>query len=685
VATDSSGNIYVTGFFQGTVNFGLDFGVTDNKTSAGGQDIFITKINADGTYGWTKIIGGTGADRGYDIVITSYDDIFVVGNFTGTVDFGLDFGTTENKTPQGGYGAFVTKINANGTYGWTKIAGGAKGTAITVDSYGDIFAAGYFYDTYNFGLDFGVTDNKTSAGNADIFILKINAEATYGWTRRIGGIQDDQGWGLAADSSGTVFLTGSYRGTFNFGLDFGATDNKTAAGESDIFITKFHNNGFYQGTKSMGGTDYDGGFAIASTPSGDIAVTGYYRGTVNFRLDFGGTDNKTSAGGFDIFVTKINAGFSYGWTKVAGGSGWDWGLGITLDSSGNIYTAGMFTSTVNFGLDFGTTDNKTAAGNNDIFISRINANGTYGWTKIFGGSYSETGQGIAIDASGNIYGTGYFEGTVNFGLDFGTTDQKTVAGGDIASDIYLLKIKANRGYYVLDGYGGIHAGGNAQAMTPATPYFGFDIAKDLELAETGYYVLDGYGGVHAGGGASEMSPAAPYFGWNIARDMELATAGYYVLDGYGGVHAGGGASVISPAARYFGWDIARDLELTTTTRYYVLDGYGGIHGGGGAPAMSPAPPYFGWNIARDLELATTGLYVLDGYGGIHAGGGASAMSPATPYFGFDIAKDLELAPVGYYVLDGYGGIYAGGGAKKIIPPTPYFGWNIARALALYLR
>lgn len=76
-------------------------------------------------------------------------------------------------------------------------------------------------------------------------------------------------------------------------------------------------------------------------------------------------------------------------------------------------------------------------------------------------------------------------------------------------------------YYVLDGFGGVHAGGGAPVMSPATPYFGTMQAADLEIAVVGYYVLDVLGTVHAGGGASPFSPATPYFGVNVARDLEL--------------------------------------------------------------------------------------------------------------------------------------------------------------------
>ncbi len=236
--------------------------------------------------------------------------------------------------------------------------------------------------------------------------------------------------------------------------------------------------------------------------------------------------------------------------------------------------------------------------------------------------------------------------------------------------------------YLLDGFGGFHYGGGAAPLSPLTPYFGFDIARDVEFAATGFYVLDGVGGVHAGGGAPAPSPLTPYFGFDAALDIETAPTGFYVLDSFGGVHAGGGAPVMSPGTMYFGFDIARDMELAPTG-YYVLDGFGAVHAGGGAPVLNPATPYLGFDIARDMELAATGHHVLDGFGGVHAGGGASPLIPATPYFGIDVGIDLELATTGHYVLDAFGGVHAGGGAAALSPSLPYFGWDFARDLELH--
>jgi len=434
VAVDSLGNVYTTGYFSGTPDFGADFGTSDIKTSAGEYDIFITKIKADGTYGWTKIIGGTEGDFGWDITTDSSDNIYVTGYFWDTVDFRTDFGGgSDIKISAGIYDIFVMKINADGTYGWTKTMGGTgtdDGKGIVIDSSGNIYTLGNFQETVDFGSDFGTSDIKTSAGTWDIFITKINADGTYGWTKTMGGTGGEFGHGVSTDSSSNVYLTGSFFGTVDFGADFGASDSKTSAGYGDIFVTKINTDSSYGWTKVIGDTESDTGTDIVTDSSGNVYTTGNFSETVDFGADFGTSDIKTSEGDLDIFVTKINADSSYGWTRVFGSVATfpvygDVGYGIDIDYSGNIYVTGHFQATIDFGLDFGTSDIKTSAGYADIFITKIKSNGTYGWTKAIGGTRMDVGLDIKTDTSGNIHLTGGFYPPVDFGLDFGTTDLKT--------------------------------------------------------------------------------------------------------------------------------------------------------------------------------------------------------------------------------------------------------------------
>ena len=442
IAVDTEGNIYIGGQFEQMVNFAADFGGTETKTSDGGADIFITKINASRNHSWTRRIGGPGNDAAYGIAVDASGNIYIAGCFRNAVNFQKDFNAADPKTSVGGTDIFITKINANGNYGWTKTIGGTANDVaygIAVDTLGNVYIAGGFEGTVNFAAGFTGTENKSSGGGADIFVTKINADGTYGWTKTIGGNGNDVAYGIAVDSSDNVYITGYFRNAVNFGADFGATDNKTSfGGTEDIFITKINANGTYGWTKTIGGTGDDVAYGIAVDTSGNIYITGSFQGSPDFAADFsGGADEISSNGHDDIFLTKVTGNGDYGWTRGMGGSGIDRADAIAVDGAGNIYLGGSFEQTVNFAAGFGGSDSKISAGSTDIFITKINQDGTYGWTRRIGGGDDDQGLGITLNQTGTLYMTGAFAGNVNFGSDFGKSNYKNSAG---IVDAFLTKI-----------------------------------------------------------------------------------------------------------------------------------------------------------------------------------------------------------------------------------------------------
>ena len=321
-----------------------------------------------------------------------------------------------------------------------------------------------------------------------------------------------------------------------------------------------------------------------------------------------------------------------------------------------------------------TDDGPLANGEQEIFAQRLNATAGFavGTNDL---RVSDAGPDGDPDFDADHPAAAANTSNNNEYLVIWEADDDALALADEEREVFGRRFRSQLTGYVLDRFGGVNPWAAPNPAAP-TPYFGFDIARDLELASVGFYVLDGFGGIHAGNGADAVGPATPYFGFDIARDLELATTGFYVLDGFGGSHAGGGAPAIAAPPPYFGFDVAVDLELAPIG-IYVLDAFGGVHAADGAPAVSPATPYFGFDIARDIELAQAGYYVLDGLGGVHHGGSAPPMDPPTPYFWFDAAEDLVLASHGYYVLDAYGGIHDGGNAPRVLGGYKYFGFDVA--------
>jgi hypothetical protein len=278
-----------------------------------------------------------------------------------------------------------------------------------------------------------------------------HAEAVYSFTKTMGGTDQDYGQSVAVDSSGNVYITGSFRDTVDFNPDAGP-DNRTSAGLEDIFLTKLNSSGSVVWTRTLGGTDADFGQSVAVDSSDNVYITGSFRDTVDF--DPGaGTDNRTSAGLEDIFLTKLNSSGSVVWTRTIGGTASDIGRSVAVDSSDNIYITGYFRGTnVDFDPDPVDEDLHTSVGVEDIFLTKINSDGSYGWTKTLGGTDQDFGQSVAVDGSDNIYITGYFRGTnVDFDPDPVDEDLHTSAGQE---DIFLTKINFDGSYDLTKTIGG---------------------------------------------------------------------------------------------------------------------------------------------------------------------------------------------------------------------------------------
>ncbi len=445
VATDSSGNVYITGFFGGTdVDFDPSPDYTDPHSSGGFRNIFLTKINADGTYGYTKTFGGDVFDEAKAVAVDSHGNVFVAGYFfSSSVDFNPGVGV-DTHTNNGGTDIFLTKINADGTYGYTKTIGGAGSeiaNGISVDSDDNIYITGLFSSA---AVDFNPNDDgsdpQSTAGDNDIFLTKINADGTYGYTKTIGGAGAEAGNSVFLDSQDNIYITGLFSSA---GVDFNPNDDgsdpQSTAGDNDIFLTKINADGTYGYTKTIGGAGDDRGNSVGVDSSGNAYVTGYFSGAgVDFNPSTALEDEalRTSAGDTDIFLLKINTDGTYGYANTIGGGGADVGSGLALDSSGNVYITGTFWDiAVDFNYGPGS-DPHTSSGNEDIFLTKINADETYGYTKVIGANDYEAGRGVAVDPSDNKFVTGYYYSvSINFNSYVGADTHTS----DNTGDVFLTK------------------------------------------------------------------------------------------------------------------------------------------------------------------------------------------------------------------------------------------------------
>lgn len=440
VTIDASGNVYTTGYFNGTVDFDPGPG-TFNLTSAGTNDIFISKLDSNGNFVWAKAITDYYSCIAYDIVTDSSGNVYLTGFFWDTVDFDPGPGTT-NLTSNGWSDIFIIKLTSSGNLLWAKAMGGTQydnGFSLSVDSSGNVYVTGYFQGTADFDPGPG-TVNLISAGNLDIFICKLDSNGNLLWAKGMGGTLEDRGYSIATDNFGNVYATGFFQETVDFNPG-GVGGNLINTSGLDIFVSKFSSNGDFVWAKGMGGTlggEGGEGLALSLDTSGNAYTTGYFTGTVDFDPGAGNFNLSSEAPSQDIFISKLSSNGNFVWAKSLHGPLNENGYGIAVESSGNVYTTGFFQGTVDFDPGTGTF-NLTSVGVNDIFISKLSSNGNFVWAKSMGGTLNEYGKDITIDSSKNVYTTGYFQGTGDFDPEKGIFNM-TSAGSD---DIFIHKLSGS--------------------------------------------------------------------------------------------------------------------------------------------------------------------------------------------------------------------------------------------------
>ncbi len=436
---DTSGNSYVTGYFTGTVDFDPGAGTT-NLVSAGTNDIFITKFDTSGNLLWAKGIGaavetGWGGDVNKSVAVDSSGNVYVSGFFSGTVDFDPGAGTS-NLTTSGGVDIYVLKLDTNGDFVWVKKMGGTnseEAVATAVDSSGNVYITGGFLGTVDFDPGAG-TSNLVSGGGYDIFVTKLDTDGTFVWAKRmLGGSGYDFGRSILVDSSFNVYVSGQFTGTVDFDPDAG-TSNKTSAGGEDIFVTKLDSSGSLVWISTVGGTSADGSWSLAFDSSNNLYTTGSFQGTVDF--DPGaGTTSLTSAGSNDVFIQKLDNSGNFVYVKQIGGTGSDLAYSIYVDSGDNVFTGGFFNSTVDFDPGAGATS-LTSVGGDDIFINKLDSSGDFVYVKQIGGTGNEQVKSLFVDSTGVIYAFGQMAASVDLDPN-GGVDTHTIVG---TQDLFLLKL-----------------------------------------------------------------------------------------------------------------------------------------------------------------------------------------------------------------------------------------------------
>lgn len=368
VTVDLQSNVYITGGFNGTVDFNPGSGVF-NLTSSGGIDIFIVKLNAQGDFQWAKKIGGNQTDQGRSLIVDNHGYLYVTGSFKSTVDF--DPGTaTHSITSAGQEDVFILKLDTQGVFSWAKTFRGLSSgysRDIHVDDSNKLYVVGDFQGSFDFDPG-SASYNRTSRGNTDYFIQKMDSSGKFLWAHTFGGSQWDVGYSVTTDVNNNVIIGGDYYGTVDFDPTSAIT-NLRSNGSSDVFIQKLNSSGGLIWAKSIGGSQDDDCARIHSDRKKNIYISGIFAGIADFDPS-SSTYNVVSNGREDVFLARLDSSGAFHNVQSYGSADKDRNFGLAVDSNASVYLGGHYKSTCDFDPTGGVF-NFRSNGDYDISIVKL--------------------------------------------------------------------------------------------------------------------------------------------------------------------------------------------------------------------------------------------------------------------------------------------------------------------------
>lgn len=439
-AVDGSGNMFVVGNFTGTMDFNPDPVSADLHSSYGGTiDAYLTKYDSSGTYVWTKTWGGSGRDVAYGVEVDSLGNAYVVGPYRYSVDFNPDPAVDEIHTSNypGENNIYVSKFSPGGNLVWVRTWGPAPvagRTSFGAEAYHAVVHGDALYVVGDFSGDqtdfnpWGSHDwhqnHLPSSPSAiiffDAFLTKFSLDGSFQWAKTWGGEGYDDGPGVAVDADGNIYDAGMYASqTINFDPAGGAGGLGHPAHDSgilvDVFLSKFDANGNFLWVRTWGGTGTDEATGLVTVDGSNVYLAGRF-GCAPCDFDpTAGTENHSSNGLMDAFLTQLDTSGNFHWARTWGASGGDEATGLAVDASGHVYAAGRFTNTVDLDPGSGVDDHTAngTGGKYDISLSQFNSNGAFLWAKTWGGILDDFA-GVSLDHSGVVYAYGNFAGMVDF-------------------------------------------------------------------------------------------------------------------------------------------------------------------------------------------------------------------------------------------------------------------------------
>lgn len=405
---------------------------------------------------------------------------------------------------------------------------------MALDNQGNVYVTGWFDGANDFG---GTTLTNRGAGGQDIFVAKFSSNGTNLWSRRAGSVTPDwnQGRGIGVDPDGNVYVAGGFGGVADFD-----TNIVNAAGDLEFFLAKYNSAGVVQWVRQSIGEAFFNvyGTGLAVDSAGNSYAVGYADNGASIKF---GTNNMSSANfsGYSTFLVKYDSTGAVKWARLMDSSSRAYATKVATDNAGNIYVRGMFRDDLTIG-----NTNLTAVGSRkNMFIAKFNFAGDLTWVRQAEGGNVDEG-GVGVDQAGNIYVTGWFDSTIDFGgisLTNLSSFDAFVAKYNSSGAIQWARSAAGTSldFYsdvALDGQGNVYSAGVLNSPLSFPNGSGAIVAK---------YDL---GGTLQGSFSAISEPASPV--GSLASKVAVDTGGNVFLAGWYRTATIIGTNVLAPKDYY---------------------------------------------------------------------------------------------------------------------------------------
>ncbi|HMY16076.1 MAG TPA: hypothetical protein PKA58_07085 [Polyangium sp.] len=402
----------------------------ENCATIDDEDCNGTAAACTGLSTWSKSYGTTANDQ-FGLVIRAMSDgsMVVAGSTSDTIDFGCGVLSSELGIPD----IFLLKLDATGNCVFVKRFGtnGAYDYAydVAIDTNDDILMTGGFTGT---AIDFG-GGALGGSGSNDIYLVRFDKNGSHIWSKKFGDNKDQLANSAIFDAQGNIIMAGDFGGVIDFGGGIGVTENTPS--QMAGFVAKLDSQSAHIFSDAFRVPNLVGNFLTQTRATvdkqGNITVVGRFSGS----LTVGNEAPLPSSGtGSDVFVLRYDSAGKLVFVKKFGSSGDDFGPQIATATDGTTYIAGRIGSaTIDLSALGGSTINGMGGG--DIYVVKLNADGTFAKAKVFGDSADQLVTSVTVDPLGHVLLGGYYKGVLNFG--------KTPLGIAMNNTLFLAKLDAD--------------------------------------------------------------------------------------------------------------------------------------------------------------------------------------------------------------------------------------------------